>query len=415
MNDAPPVLDKSLQLSSGAGQTVVLQESELPDNVDGDSEALTLAVVANTSAGGSASVNSNGEIVYTPPSDTFTGNDTISYTVEDADGAVSTGTITVVIEDFTTRSIRIALNDQQAGLINATVRLTGQDSVGNDVDLEASQDGNTLLFADVLPGQYEVTIPALPFLIGGDEPQVFQINSAPEDGDVDLEANLGKLHPSYISILDFLGSRPRQSLLVAVRPGEDAIMVQPSAQSSQSITQASVSLSSDASNLSIRGRNGDGQDPATLTGNADTSETSIVSPRGQVGELRLYRVNVDSDVITYNVDTDSGAASTGAEGEQVNSLTFDGAGEVEQVVNVPLETETDEDESDVAQNVSPLVSDSDLTDESEPAAEGASETDSSDTGSSSEDAVEASEGETEAALNGNSFWSRALARLRRQV
>ena len=418
VNDAPPVLDKNMQLSSGASQSVVLQQSELPDNVDGDSEALTLAVVTNTSAGGTASVNGNGEIVYTPPSDTFTGTDTISYTVEDADGAVSTGTITVVVEDFTTRSIRIALYDQQAGLINATVRLTGQDSVGNDVDLEASQDGNTLLFADVLPGQYEVTIPALPFLIGGEEPQVFQIDSAPEDGDVELEANLGKLHPAYISIRDFLGSRPRQSLLVAVRLGEDAVLVQPSAQSSQSITQASVSLSSDAGNLSIRGRNGDGQDSATLTGNADTSETDIVSPRGQVGELRLYRVNVDSEVISYNVDTDS-AGSTGAEGEQVSSLTLDGAGEGEQAINVPVETENDPEDADVDPIDGTLLLNDALSGEGEAVAEAGSETDSSDANRSSDDADESSTGDaedvSEAEPSGGSFWARALDKLRGQV
>ena len=64
----------------------------LANDTDPDGDALT--VTAATAISGTVSIGSGGTLTYAPAAD-FAGTDTITYTIEDAQGARSTGTITV--------------------------------------------------------------------------------------------------------------------------------------------------------------------------------------------------------------------------------------------------------------------------------------------------------------------------------
>ena len=86
------------------------------------------------------------------------------------------------------------------------------------MDVPSVLNGESLDFPDVLPGNYTIEIPAIPFLQNASEPTSIAVNSLPADGDSTITGNLGRLRPEYLSIRDFLRSTPRQSLLVARRP-----------------------------------------------------------------------------------------------------------------------------------------------------------------------------------------------------
>lgn len=60
-------------------------------------DTLTASAVGGTAQGGTVVVNSDGSFSYTPPSTTFTGTDTFSFTVTGASGDYATGTATVPV------------------------------------------------------------------------------------------------------------------------------------------------------------------------------------------------------------------------------------------------------------------------------------------------------------------------------
>ncbi|MBK5932236.1 Ig-like domain-containing protein, partial [Halochromatium salexigens] len=70
--------------------------SVLANDSDPDGDTLGLASVS-APANGSAVINNDGTITYTPATD-FTGEDSFSYTVTDDDGATDSATVTVTVE-----------------------------------------------------------------------------------------------------------------------------------------------------------------------------------------------------------------------------------------------------------------------------------------------------------------------------
>ncbi|MCO8124984.1 tandem-95 repeat protein [Stieleria sp. TO1_6] len=334
INDPPPVSNSTVQLSRGSGQTVILNLDDLPDNVDGDGETLTISVNGNSAAGGATTVDANGNLRYTPPSSSFVGTDTVSYTVADGSGTNSTGTITIQINEYTERNITVNFSGNQNRSIAAELKLTGTDVLGNDVSLNLVVDDSTNGFvANVLPGNYVIEIPALPFFTGGEAAQQYTVNSAPGDGDVTIEATMGRLKPEYLSIQDWLGSTPQQSVLVAIEPGQSALLTESSSQASASIVDPVVSLNAAGTQLTIAGK--DDAD-AGISGSILTSRGDVVLPRGKFGDLQLYRVDVSDTAINYTADSSS-SASTAAEGESVEAedavsgLSAAGSGEGEAV------------------------------------------------------------------------------------
>ncbi len=333
VNDPPPVVNDTIRLNAGAGQTEVLTLADLPDNPD---EGETLSFVlpgsedsATTTAGGTVSIDSNGSLQYTPPSTTFTGNDTINYSVSDGSGDDRDGTLSIEIVALSERNVIIRFSSNQAESIAAAARLTGTDALGDNVEATPTVDGdNNLVFENLLPGDYEIEIPAIPFFSGGDTPQRFEINSAPEDGDMTVQSSLGRIKPEYMSMMDWLGSSLQQAAWVVVEPGQSARLTSPNAASQDSITDPVVSLNEAGTQLTINGQKdldpsaNDGDEQVSAT--AATSRTDIVQSRGDVGGLRLYRLNLDDGVLSYS-ETDSGNAAASS------SLAADGNGEAELV------------------------------------------------------------------------------------
>jgi cyclophilin family peptidyl-prolyl cis-trans isomerase len=319
-NDAPPVANPTVQLNRSSGEKLALGLDGLPVNVDAG-ETLTFANLGTPTAGGSVRIDSaTGSIFYTPPSNDFTGTDTFTYDVEDGSGLTSTGTITVDVSDFTERDIFINFPSGVDRRFSG-ITLSGTDALGGSVSRTLLyQSTDSAVFDNVLPGQYTVEIPAIPFLQGAETPQQIAVTSNADDGDMTVEADLGRLRPEFISIHDWLGSAPVKSILVVVKPGEAAIFASPSS-SVDTINDPQVDLDSTGSTLTIRGTRQDAVGTvvdveATLPASGDAR----VQTRGEALGLKLFRISVEDGDVNFAAPVASSAAegeSLRAEGESI--------------------------------------------------------------------------------------------------
>ncbi|KAA1259161.1 putative peptidyl-prolyl cis-trans isomerase [Rubripirellula obstinata] len=305
VNDPPPASDISFQSNRGAGEQVVVT---LANQVNVDlGETLTFSAFDSaTTAGGTVRQDTaSGTLFYSPPSADFTGSDSFTYTVADGSGLTTTGTVTIDVTDFIARTISYNLSVNPSSLSASSFRLVGTDALGAAVDVAATANGSSLDFADVLPGNYSIEVPAIPFLQNGSEPRSIAVNSLPDDGDASIQSDLGRLRPEFISIRDFLRSTPRQSILVAVADGQSGIMTTPTSAVS-TIESPVVELDSTGANLTIRGTRtiaADGTTPAStedVQASIATSGNSAVQQRGEVDGLKLFRINVEPAAVTFS-------------------------------------------------------------------------------------------------------------------
>ncbi len=313
INDPPPVVDTTVETNRGNGEVLALDLTGLPDNVD-EGETLTFTNLGTPTAGGSVRIDATTQsIFYTPPSTDFTGNETFTYSVEDGTGLTASGTITVNVSDFTERDIIVNFNSQSTPRING-IRLMGTDALGNSVEVPLTYEDDSAHFDNVLPGEYTVEIPAVPFLQKASSVTSIPVSSAPEDGDMMVDADLGRLRPEFISIQDFLGSAPVKSILVAVAPGQEEVFASPSS-SADTIVDPVVALSEAGDSVTIRGKDDSGTDVEATIPTSD----SRVQVRGELDGLRLIRVSVEEDDVSFEASPEP----SGAEGEFVEGVTQD--------------------------------------------------------------------------------------------
>ncbi|TWT79129.1 putative peptidyl-prolyl cis-trans isomerase [Planctomycetes bacterium CA13] len=328
VNDAPPVTNTTFDMNRGGGEKIALSLTDLPDNVD-SAETLTFSNLGTPTAGGSVRIDSaTNTIRYTPSSATFTGTDTFTYQVNDGSSLTSSGTITIEVSDFSERNIYLAFDQLgvKASQINGIV-LRGTDALNADVEVPLSFAEDQPSFQNILPGSYTVELPSIPFFANTVEPMQLSVTSLPEDGDSTVDLSIGSLLPEFISIRDWLGSTPRKSLLVAIEPGASSSVLVPSAQT-DTIDTPTISLDSDGETLSINGTRTvtDSTTNATSTESINaslpTTNDRRVQSRGQVGQMRLYRVSVESDEVAFQTTTSSTSAQgESPQGESVSQQT----------------------------------------------------------------------------------------------
>ena len=103
----------------------------LNNDVDPDGDTLSVTGIATPPASGTAVVNANGTITYTP-NDGFVGTDSFTYTISDGRGGTDTASVTVDVEATQ------PLNDPPVATDDAATGETGTplviDLLGNDTD-----------------------------------------------------------------------------------------------------------------------------------------------------------------------------------------------------------------------------------------------------------------------------------------
>ncbi|MBU3003891.1 retention module-containing protein, partial [Paraglaciecola arctica] len=94
----------------------------------GDNPTTVTSFDSNSVNGGTVSVNSSGNFIYTPASN-FVGTDTFTYTITDADGDSSTATVSVAVLGANLNALPDAVNDSFN--VDENTELTGS-VIGND-------------------------------------------------------------------------------------------------------------------------------------------------------------------------------------------------------------------------------------------------------------------------------------------
>jgi len=316
VNDPPPIENPSRTLTRGSGESTVFGVSDLPDNPD-DGETLTITTVSSpTTAGGTARVDpATQTILYTPPSAQFTGQDTFTYVVSDGNGLTSTGTVTIDVADFTERDIVLEVAAIASNIRINGVVLRGTNLLGDTVEVPLTYDDDGARFDNVLPGNYTIEIPAIPFLQNATEARQIAVTSAVDDGDATIDSEIGRLRPEFLSIRDWLGSAPERNLLVAVAPGQSSALTILSG-AADTINDPTVSLNADGDMLTIQGTQANST--TTVEATLPTSSDARVQLRGEVDGIRLYRIGVESDV-TFGPPA---VAQATGEGEAPSSLVL---------------------------------------------------------------------------------------------
>lgn len=319
VNDPPPVTDQTVTVNRADGEQRVFGLQDLPENVDAG-ESLNFTGTGTTAEGGTVRISSDeSSIFYTAPSTAFVGDDSFTYTVTDTSGETSTATLTITVVDFQRRTISLRSSGNSFHHFSG-VRLLGTDALGNQVEQSLAIGNDTMEFADLLPGEYTVQIPAIPFLQSASEPREIAVSSQIADGDVEVEAEVGRLRPEYLSIRDWLGSTPQQTILAVVAPGESAIFTAPTS-AVANIRGAVVEMDNAGQGLTVRGTDTSGAD---LVSTVSLNQNPAVQTRGTAGPLRLLRINVSNDGGIFE-GSQSGSASASAASNQASAQAADAA------------------------------------------------------------------------------------------
>ena len=213
VNDAPTANDVTASVIEGSTTdiTVLSNDSAGPAN-----ENQTLSVVAASSPDGTVSVNTDGSLAFTPTAG-FTGATTISYTIQDAEGAQDSATVSVNVQDFEPSTVSGAIfidlinnfddvlpptsadpirdgvkGEGEDGLAGIRVRLipTG-DTTGSTAMVYTDMDG-AYRFEGVAPGTYNVAydLPDTVVFVG---PTITPISIGSSGGESASGGNVGSL------------------------------------------------------------------------------------------------------------------------------------------------------------------------------------------------------------------------------
>ncbi len=237
-NDPPTANDDTFTIVKGTNDNrlaVIDNDSSAPD----DAEVLKVVSVSATTSGGTATVAADGTaILYTPDAD-FTGEQTLTYTLEDPDGATSEATVTVTILEYIPSKLsgKVFLDVDNDGVADTAetpiggviVALRGTDMFGAAVDLQQTTDAlGTYQFVDLAPGSYQIVETQPSFLIDGIDRAGNRFFAAGTDTlSIELEQDSditgfdfgerGRV-ASKITLADFFASRARDSVLLTINP-----------------------------------------------------------------------------------------------------------------------------------------------------------------------------------------------------
>lgn len=312
VNDPPNAVDDSLTaLSSAATTTLNVLQNDI--NVDqGETQRIT-AVSQPPSGSGSLAISSDGQkLIYTPPSTTFQGNFSFTYTIDDGTGLTDTATVSLSVNDFVPRDISgTVMSETSLGAVESVyysgfpILLSGTDVTGASVARQSlvSANGN-YAFNDLAPGEYQVMREPLPFL--NDSGSTVNISSGVADGDLvkDLMVT-GSLNVGLFDIRDFLGSSLKNSLTVALKADGSTQWLAPRGDWAQ-LTTLQANLDASSNTLKIQAANAT---QSNLQASLPLSTSKIVSVMGSEANMKLLRIRGSTAQAGLKAGTSTAAAS----------------------------------------------------------------------------------------------------------
>ncbi|MCK0129260.1 Ig-like domain-containing protein [Erythrobacter sp. F6033] len=282
---------------------------------DNDPDGDPLTVTSASAPNGTVVIEADGTLTYTPNPD-FNGEDTVTYTIDDGNGGVSTAAVIVTVNP---------INDDPVAVDDAVT--TDEDTpvtigvLGNDSDV----DGNDLTVTTAASPDGTVTINP--------------------DGTLEFTPNPNFNGTTTISyeISDGNGGTDTATVTVTVNPINDPPVANPDAATTDEDTPVNVPLIANDTDA-------DG-DALTVTAATAANGTVVINPDGSVD----YTPNPDfngTDTITYTISDGNGGFSTSTATITVNPVNDD-------PVAAPIAPQTNDDSTPVTLDVSGNFSDVD--------------------------------------------------------
>ena len=314
VNDPPPAANITRDAFRGDTNKIVATLADYGTNVDG-AETLTIEIVGTPTGGGTFTIDGT-SIRFTPPSDTFVGTTTVSYRVTDPGDLSSTGTLTINVLDSLPTLLSLELNAPNSVKFNSdfVATLSGTSLAGQSISRTVSLSGTSesMQFDDLPAGNYSVEIPAIPFVMGMEQPQVIPVTAAAAGGVVNRTVEVGRLNPMYMRIEDYFGSSSRDKLFVVVEPGNDSLVII-GGQTTSLVLAPIVNYDSASSTITIRGNSSTN----TATQATIPLNSPFVQTRHVVGGLHLLRIDLTDLSFTQPPAVSSLSSTTPAEAESV--------------------------------------------------------------------------------------------------
>ncbi len=334
VNDPPPIDSPTVNLNRATGPTIVFSLDDLPLNVD-DAENLSISdFESSTSAGGTVQLINGESLQYTLPSSDFVGSDSFTYQVSDEVNQ-STGTISLNVTDFAPRDVVLNVPERAVRSRVNGLRIVGTNQLGESVDQPVEYSDDKAVFEDLLPGDYTIEVPAIPFLQNGDEPRQIPFTSSPDDGDASIDSELGSLKAEFISIRDWLGSASNNSVLLVIKPGSTPDLTVPNSGFDDSEMPV-VELDGNSNSVTIR-RTVEVEENGETVNRAEVATLPLesggaVEVRGVIAEQRLLKI--DFNALQFSEDT-AGDGGNGGEGEAIEPIVISVGGTQAEGESIP--------------------------------------------------------------------------------
>lgn len=316
VNDAPTGVNDALNaLSTNA--TTSLDVLKNDTNVD-LGETLTISAVTQPTTGsGSIAISTDKKsLIYTPPSSTFQGPVTFSYTLSDGT-LTATANVTLTVESFTLRNI--GGNVVTSKFLDETVfvneiLIEGADFRNNPVSQTLVVTNGQATPASLPPGSYTLKAAEVPFLTGGTT-QV-QVQSSMTDGNsVNNQISLGGLSAAYFDIRDFVIGNIGKGLTIAAKTGSTQSWAS-GLGNWKNFKNLQVTLNNDATSMTLQGTRSNNQVVSSTIPVSNNSKAHLIASSG---DSHLIRLRLDPNDITFTPVTTTPATNStlgaGGEGE----------------------------------------------------------------------------------------------------
>ena len=148
VNDSPVAINDSASTNEDTALNninVLINDSD----IDGDS----LTVVTATASNGTVSINADSSLNYVPNAD-FIGSDTISYTLDDGNGATSTGEVSIIVNPASDSVDDALITSEDTA---ATINVLSNDTFGTGAALTAVTQGNNGSVSFIVDGTVTYT------------------------------------------------------------------------------------------------------------------------------------------------------------------------------------------------------------------------------------------------------------------
>ena len=205
VNDAPIAIADNATVDEDSSVTIAVLAND--SDIDGD----PLTVTAATSSQGTVSIDAAGDITFSPDAD-FNGNATISYTIDDGNGATDSAVVNVVVNPVNDNPV--AENDTATVDEDTSVTI---DVLLNDTDID--EDVLTLSDVDAAEGTASIQGGKLVYTPAENENGVVEVTYTVSDGN-------GGTATGIVSItINAINDAPTLEPLTAVTNQNEAVTV----------------------------------------------------------------------------------------------------------------------------------------------------------------------------------------------